>query len=297
MKTYVLYHGGCWDGFCSAWVARRKLGTENVEYIAVNYGQPEPSMDCESRVYLLDFSYKRPVMRDLLSQMHQVIVLDHHKTAEMELAGLVDEFIQRPDLVNNIQGSELPVVWFDMDKSGGRLAWEYFFGRDFEKKYTPELCEKLRPWLVDYTEDRDLWRWSLPMSREVNAALRSHPLDFDLWDQFNLFDKEVALPTFFTEGAAILRREKQIIDQHIRHAREIELAGERILAVNATVLFSDIAGELAKGRPFGACYFDRSDGKRVWSLRSTNEGIDVSDVAKRYGGGGHRNAAGYEVPI
>jgi oligoribonuclease NrnB/cAMP/cGMP phosphodiesterase (DHH superfamily) len=297
MKTYVLYHGGCWDGFCAAWIARKKLGNENVEYIAVNYGQSTPNMDCGSCVYLLDFSYKRPAMRDLLSQMHQVVVLDHHKTAEAELAGLVDEFIQRPDLINNIPGSQLPLIWFDMAKSGGRLAWEYFFGRDLAEKYTPESCEELRPWLVDYTEDRDLWRWSLPMSREVNAALRSHPLDFELWDKFDHFKKEVALPTFFSEGAAILRREKQIIEQHIRHAREFEMAGHRILAVNATVLHSEIAGELAKDRPFGACYFDRGDGMRVWSLRSTHEGVDVSTVAKNYGGGGHRNAAGYEILI
>jgi oligoribonuclease NrnB/cAMP/cGMP phosphodiesterase (DHH superfamily) len=90
---------------------------------------------------------------------------------------------------------------------------------------------------------------------------------------------------------------KQIIDDHIRHAREIEMAGHKILAVNATVLFSDIAGELAKGRPFGACYFDRFDGKRQWSLRSAPDGVDVSEVAKQFGGGGHRHAAGWEEDL
>ena len=67
--------------------------------------------------------------------------------------------------------------------------------------------------------------------------------------------------------------------------------------VNATVLFSDIAGELAKDRPFGACYFDRGDGKRQWSLRSRDGGIDVAEVAKANGGGGHRNAAGFEQVV
>ncbi len=102
-----------------------------------------------------------------------------------------------------------------------------------------------------------------------------------------------------------MRREKQIIDDHIKHARIVSfglMTGKigphgdyEVPVVNATVLFSDIAGELAKGKPFGACYFDRADGKRQWSLRSSPDGVDVSEIAKLYGGGGHKNAAGFEV--
>jgi nanoRNase/pAp phosphatase (c-di-AMP/oligoRNAs hydrolase) len=95
-------------------------------------------------------------------------------------------------------------------------------------------------------------------------------------------------------GSAILRREAQIVDDHVRNAAEREMAGHKILCVNATTLFSEVAGELAKDRPFGACYFDRADGKRQWSLRSRNGGVDVSEIAKAHGGGGHRNAAGFE---
>lgn len=293
MKTYVLYHGNCWDGFCAAWVARKVLG-DNAEYIPVQYGQPEPAMECGSTVYLLDFSYKRQPMRNLLSQMQQVIVLDHHKTAQAELAGLVDEFTMRPDLINNIPGSILPFIHFNMGKSGGRLAWDYFFGNEYAKKYAN--AEELRPWLVDYTEDRDLWRWRLDWSREINAWLRSWPLDFAAWDKFaGISPGCEAWDMRVDAGGAILRREAQIVAEHVDHAREIEMDGHTILAVNATVLFSDIAGELAKGRPFGACYFDRQDGKRQWSLRSDADGVDVSEIAKRHGGGGHKNAAGFEV--
>jgi nanoRNase/pAp phosphatase (c-di-AMP/oligoRNAs hydrolase) len=59
-------------------------------------------------------------------------------------------------------------------------------------------------------------------------------------------------------------------------------------------LVSDAAHELAKGRPFAGCYWDTPDG-RVFGLRSTDEGVDVSAVAKQYGGGGHRNASGFRV--
>ena len=288
VKPLVIYHANCWDGFCAAWVARTALG--EIEAVPAHYGTPPPDVAGRD-VYILDFCYKRPVMREILSMAHYVVVLDHHKTAEAELLGIVDEFIQRPDLiasdlVANPHGQELPSVRFDMTKSGGRIAWEYF-------AYLGGWQGMPSPWLVDYTEDRDLWRHALENSQEVNAALRSYPLDFDLWTRefAGLGPPPLSL---VREGAAIRRREKQIVDDHTRNARDVEMDGHSVRVVNATVLFSEIAGELAKGYPFGACYFDRQDGKRQWSLRSSPDGVDVSAIAKAHGGGGHQHAAGYE---
>lgn len=283
MRTVIVYHAGCWDGFCAAWVLRWKY--PNAEFHAAHYGAEPPDVT-GARVVIADFCYKRPVMRRIMSAAHSVVVLDHHKTAEAELAGIVDEFMMRPDLIANPPGSELPTVWFDMTKSGGRLAWEWI-NRDGANGDATDSA----PWLVDYTEDRDLWRHALPFSREINAALRSYPLDFNGWDAMARRDPvEWLVP----EGRALLRHDAQVVDQHVRHAREIELAGYKVLAVNATVLFSEIAGKLAEGRPFGACYFDRGDGLRQWSLRSDAKGVDVSEVAVRLGGGGHKNSAGFE---
>lgn len=282
MKPLVIYHANCWDGFCAAWVARMALG--DIEAVPAHYGQSSPDV-AGREVYLLDFSYKRQEMRDILSGAHSVVVLDHHKTAEAELAGIVDEFILRPDLIANPPGSVLPVVWFDMDKSGARLAWEHF-------AYIGGWQGMKAPWLVDYTEDRDLWRHALPESENINAALRSYPLDFALWDEFHnsMGQREM----FKREGAAIRRAERAIVESHVRNAREDDRFGYPVKIVNATTLFSEIAGELAKGRDFGACYFDRNDGKRQWSLRSDENGIDVSELARKMGGGGHKHAAGFE---
>jgi uncharacterized protein len=279
MKTYVLYHGGCWDGFCAAWVAHGVLKGE-VEYVSVQYGQPPPAVEPGSRLYILDFCYSREQLFRWWTPgpdaIKRLTVLDHHKTAQEALQGFDEECVAN--------GLDVPQIVFDIGKSGGRLTWEYFHGALGEPS----------PGVVDYTEDRDLWRWALPKSREVNACLRSYPLDFDLWDDFGRLAAEELAWRFAAPGEAILRRERQIVGEHVRQAHEIELAGHRVLAVNATVLLSEIAGELAKGRPFGACYFDRGDGKRVWSLRSTEDGVDVSEVARLKGGGGHARAAGFE---
>lgn len=75
-----------------------------------------------------------------------------------------------------------------------------------------------------------------------------------------------------------------------------EIGGYTVPVVNGSLFMSsEVAGELAEGHPFAAMYAETEKGV-IWSLRSRNDGVDVSEVAKRYGGGGHKNAAGFTVP-
>jgi nanoRNase/pAp phosphatase (c-di-AMP/oligoRNAs hydrolase) len=101
----VIYHGNCPDGFTAAWVTARKLG--DVELLAAKYGDDPPLEEATGRrVVIVDFSYPR----EKLEQLHatgSLLVLDHHKTAEADLQGL-------------------PYCVFDMQRSGARLAWDYF---------------------------------------------------------------------------------------------------------------------------------------------------------------------------
>jgi hypothetical protein len=263
----VLYHGGgCVDGFTAAWCAFLKFG-DKAEYRPVNYSEPPPDVAGRD-VYVLDFSFRRAVTVEMTQRAKKFVCLDHHQTAAAELAGLS-------------AGSDDGLIRLDMAHSGARLAWDYFYG------------DKDRPELVDIVEDRDLWRWKLSDSREINAAVRSYPFDFPRWSMWVNF-----WPAFredlVKEGRAILRYQDEVVGAHVKHAREVVVAGHKVLAVNATTLFSEIAGELAKGRPFGVAYFRRGDGKWQYSLRSDGDGLDVSAVAKTFGGGGHAHAAGYE---
>lgn len=254
-KPLVLYHAGCADGFSAAWVVHQ-LGID-AEFRPVDYEHGPP--DATGRdVMIFDFAYPREALLAMKERAASLVVLDHHKTHAEVL-------------------SDLPFCRFDMEKSGGQMAWEYF------KKDEPP------PWLVAYTEDRDLWRWALPHSREVNAALRSYPRKLDVWDALAKRDVlELA-----AEGKAIARYEDQLVRALVRLAREIEFDGHKVLAVNTSALLSEVAGKLAEGRPFGIAWFTRADGKRSVALRSREGGIDVSEIAKRHGGGGHRNASGF----
>lgn len=265
-KPLVLFHANCADGFCSAWIARRAM--PDAEFVAVNYSESPPDVT-GLEVYILDFSYKRPVMLEMLESAAHTVILDHHKTAVQELEGLVHD--------NRLEAKNALII-FDMNKSGGRLTWEYFFPG------------QPSPWLVDYTEDRDLWLWKLPESKELNAALASYPQTFEQWDDLCAKSK---LGILCKEGAAILRYQRQTVESQAKNAVEIEMDGHRVLSLNATVLISEIGEKLAQGRPFSATYFIRGDGKKVWSLRSREGGIDVSEIAKQHGGGGHKATAGF----
>ncbi len=99
------------------------------------------------------------------------------------------------------------------------------------------------------------------------------------------------------EGIAIERYRSQLVKSHVGHAREVDLAGHRVPVVACTTgeIISDVAGKLAEGRPYAACYFDDGD-YRVFSLRSRADGVDVSQIATSFGGGGHKHAAGFRIP-
>jgi oligoribonuclease NrnB/cAMP/cGMP phosphodiesterase (DHH superfamily) len=262
-----LYHGGkCLDGFVSAWVVSQFF--PQADFVPANYGDAPPNVSGMD-VVIVDFSWPRAALLEMKKKAKSLVVLDHHKTAEADLKGL-------------------DFCVFDMEKSGARLAWEFF--SDDSKS----------PWLVDYAEDADLWRWALPYSREVKAYLHSIPWTFEAFDQLVIKKGDsisgVAPLHLVDQGAAILRFKEQMIEAAIRHATEIEMDGHKVMCANvsSTELISDVGHRLAIDRPFSVTYFKKGN-TTVYSLRSTPDGIDVSEVAKQHGGGGHRNAAGFNV--
>jgi oligoribonuclease NrnB/cAMP/cGMP phosphodiesterase (DHH superfamily) len=183
---------------------------------------------------------------------------------------------------------------FDMTKSGARLTWEYFHPGT------------LLPLLVRYVEDRDLGRiWSkegsqLHHSRIINSALFSYTPSFDQWSALNvMMTTNDGFYQFVDEGRAIERKQAKDIAEltsKLKHRRVI--GGVEVWCANLPyTLASDAANVMAEGEPFAATYFIDADGYAVFSLRSTETGMDVSEIAKSYGGGGHRQAAGFRIPV
>lgn len=261
MNTLCIYHGNCADGFTGAWVVRKALGPGIAFHPGV-YQTPPPDVTGRN-VVMVDFSYKRAVMERIANDAASVLVLDHHKTAAEDL--------------RDLPGAE---VVFDMERAGSRIAWDYYF---------PHIAP---PPVLLHVEDRDLWRFSLPKTREIQANIFSYPYDFDVWDRLMGADPAVLA----IEGAAIERKHfKDIAELLGVVQRRMTIGGVNVPVANLPyTLVSDAAHKMAEGEPFAGCYWDTPKG-RVFGLRSTDAGLDVSEIAKQYGGGGHRNAAGFTV--
>lgn len=256
-----IYHGGCDDGFGSAVIVNSAYA--DIEFHAGEYGVAPPDVT-DKDVIIVDFSYKRHVLEQMLLQCNSMIILDHHKTAKEDLETLND-----PKLI----------LVFDMARSGAGITWDYFIGGP-------------RPLLVRYLEDRDLWKKELPNSDEFTIALRSYLQDFTVWDL--LLKSDTAVASLITEGPGIQRYYRRRVEELKKNYYMANLGGHDIAICNAPYFAaSEVAGELASipGATFGASYFEVSKGKYQYSLRSRGE-FDVSAVAKMFGGGGHKNAAG-----
>lgn len=260
----ILYHADCPDGFGAAWAAWSALRA-GATYIPVHHGEPPPRFTKLDNVFLLDFAYKRDVLLELRRQANSVTVIDHHKTAMEDLAGLPD-------------------CHFDMDRSGAVLAWEYFHKN-------ASAPPRPRPGILDYIQDRDLWAWKLPHSREICLALDSFERTFEQWDGLP------ALSDLAQIGEHLLRDKKLKIVRAAEHAYAARILGHDVHVVNATENVSDVCDFLCRkfpNEPFSAYYFDMPGDVRKWGLRSRS-GFDVSEIAKRMGGGGHRAAAGFQT--
>ena len=278
MRDYVLYHAHCPDGFGAAWAAWNRLG-ETATYVPVRHGVPPPDLPDCARLFLVDFAYPAEQLAQLRETAGHITILDHHKSAQAALADIQEQ----PPQFDPDQARPGLFALFDMDESGATLSWQYF--------HPDTDCPKL----LLYIKDRDLWRHVLPGSQAVNAAIRSYPYDFTVWSE-KLADAH-AMTHLLPDGEAILRKQAQDVDELSSAVMWVKLGGYRIPVVNATGSISDIGHRLCALFPdaaFSASYRDTAEDRRVWSLRSVGD-FDVSAIAKRYGGGGHRNASGFQT--
>lgn len=286
----VIYHDSCDDGFAAAWVFwdnSHLSSTHNLEFFGAKYGEEPPYELCKGRhVIMVDFSYKQPQIE--LIRAHDalsIIILDHHKSAELELKSY-------PDIPHDFDprdyGDDMCPVFarFDMSKSGAMLAWEF-------------VNPNVDPFaLILRIEDNDLWR--TPRRYEdsviIQAALRSYPQDFRMWD---VFMSEDGFEKLSQEGIAIRRYIEQKCAEIVQHAYLVALTGEIIPIVNCPYAWaSEVAGALAENHEvgIGCAFFIRADRKVQFSLRSRGS-ANVREIAQKFSGGGHDKAAGFELSV
>lgn len=272
----IIYHANCIDGFTAAWAAWKKFG-DSASYEPHNYGQAITSDKFKDRsVYIVDFSFPRNLLTAICSVAKSVTILDHHKTAQEDLT----DWAEKP--------ANCYIV-FDMNRSGAGITWDYFFP------------EEQRPKLVNAVEDRDLWKFKLPDTKNIHAFLAIQDKTFQYWELVHRsLGSTVGYETVVNQGIVLIRQFSKFCDEISETAREVDIFinGEKLtgLAANCSGQFASEVGNILAKRSatFGATYFSDQTGAVKWSLRS--EGLyDVSRIAKHFGGGGHRNAAGFTL--
>jgi oligoribonuclease NrnB/cAMP/cGMP phosphodiesterase (DHH superfamily) len=266
-KIYVLYHAHCTDGTGSKYAAWKRLH-HRATYIAVNYNQPMPELEPGSEIYIVDFSYPKTVLEALQATHKSVVVLDHHKTAEEALRG--------------VKGCV-----FDMHKSGCVMTWEYFH----PNTSVPNL-------LLDI-QDRDLWLWKRPNSKAVHAGLNILEGDMHEWDKAatipNHYDKLVSI------GNTFLRKQDLVVKSAVKSkTKVINFLGYKCGITNQCDLSSEIGNGICLSKEldvdFAVVYCITASDDVLLSFRSLGD-FDVSELAKKFGGGGHKNASGANVKL
>lgn len=264
---FVIYHAACSDGFGARFSAEFLL-RDKATYFAAKHGTEPPDVTGKN-VAIVDFSYNRETILHMNSIAKSLVILDHHKTAQEALEGL-------------------DFAIFDMNKSGAMLAWEFF------------NKNKAIPTFIQYIQDRDLWKFELQDSKQFSAAFDMIPFTFDEYYQC-LFN--VKVDKIIKDGYVIIEYNKRTIERACKHAmsktlRLPEYSHYTCCVVNSPTLQSEIGNFLAEDRQFDIAfvwYYDHTTSTSCVSIRTAKNHVDVSALAKFFGGGGHKKAAGFRL--
>jgi len=262
-----LYHGADLDGHCSGAIV--KYFNPECEMIPMNYGDEIPKFKPHEDVVIVDFSLPFRAM-EFLDQYNNLVWIDHHKTAIEDMERL------------NISGKR------ELGRGACELTWEYF-----SNEPVPEGV-----WLLSLY---DVWDHKMPDVLAFQYGMRmredTSPDNQSMWG-----DVFTSLPSFMDEtllaGTTIMKYEETQNKKYCDNcAFVLFFEGLRFLAMNKPLSNSKVVDSLYRPERHDAVMFFWFQHGRGWnvSMFSDKADIDVGEIAKRYGGGGHKGAAGFII--
>lgn len=278
---FVIYHGNCDDGSGSAyavWKYMQEYPEREVTYFPAFYNQKAPDVS-NKHVLICDFSYKKDILQKMISEASSLLVIDHHLSAQKDLADIPE--------IHKI---------FDMSRSGASLTWSYIFP------------DQEIPLLVKYIEDRDIWAKKLENTDAFSSWFSTLPHEFEIYDKY--LNDQVLLEAIQNKGLSFIELNEYNTNQAVNFVAPKFMkiydpkGGDRyyfVGYVNSNTLKSDIGNRIFTQYPyldFSAVYsiIDRTN-STSFSLRSTDQHVNVSEVATLLGGGGHRNASAINLKM
>lgn len=265
-EIVVVYHDKCADGFTGAWVAHKKFG-DTAQYIATEDRINPPSGLGGKHVYFIDYCYPQETMQEIAKNAKSLVILDHHKTGEA--------------VVKSFDGSV-----YDVEHSGAYIAWKYFFPN-----------EKV-PKLVEYIEDGDLYKFTVTDSRTVLSYIYSLPYDFETFESIAQdLENGDGYQRIYSYGLILENLHTKEVASYIKKAEKVIFEGYTVYIVNAPhTVRNDVGHQLAMMQGPFSITFSYEKGHIKCSLRGDGT-VDLSEIAGRYGGGGHKNASAFIVQV
>ncbi len=201
-KPLIIYHKGCPDGIAAAALFYEHFG-ESAEYHQGVYQEKLPDVD-DRDVYLLDFSYKSKVIDILITYANRLTIIDHHSSALDDLY----PFALHPRVDMN---------FCSLNKSGAMLAWEYLKNCKYTKR-------KNIPHIIPYIQDRDLWEFKLPFSKELSMAISSYESTIEQYVKWLSLTKH-DMKHLINDGKVIMRYYKNNLERTIAQTKHIATIG------------------------------------------------------------------------
>jgi oligoribonuclease NrnB/cAMP/cGMP phosphodiesterase (DHH superfamily) len=279
IKNIIYFHYPCTDGLASAWVATQNL--KNYKLKPYQHGHTIPTDYSGKTIYFLDMAPPVEVYQKLIVD-NTVYIIDHHISNQKEYQKFCDE--------NNISD---PNVFFDLEHSGVGMTWIFF---------TPD---KKMPVFLEMIQGRDLWKFDIENTNEFCEALSFAISTVEtIDDQLKIFDeiyKKNLLEKYISTGKIMLKQ-KNIRIKHLasKYIKKIYIyESHKVCMANEPEYSSDLGNALSSQDQcdFAVIWkFDHISEKYIMSLRSCDK-VDVSVICKKFGGGGHKNAAGCSSSI
>lgn len=291
MKCF--YHNDA-DGKCSAFWVKLSAGLTDLEnnyeneFIEMDYSKPFPmdKINKDEMVYIVDFSISPEEMRSLLKITKDVTWIDHHKTA-------IEKYV---DFDEDIRGVRYDGV------AGCMLTYCYIHhmtdrGTGAIKPFDIKMAEDA-PMFTKLIADWDVWKFQYgDDTRHFVTAFNAYDFDPEskLWDRFICFPDDMwnsATSELIFQGITMMEyRDGWATEVCKSKGFYIDFEGYKCFALNLPNCNSDYFKSI-DSRTYDILIPFSFDGEKwVYSLYSQT--VDVSKIAKTYGGGGHKGAAGF----
>ena len=271
------YHSADLDGHCSGAIVKMKF--PDCEMIGINYGQDVnlDSVQQGEEVYMVDFCLQPFDGMIELNKKAKLHWIDHHAK------GSIDEAHANGFIAS---GGQL----LEVGKAGCELTWEYLFPDKFVP-YSVFLLGRYDVW--DHGADVGV----LPFQYGMRNFSDTRPDNTALWGKIIGSEFEVAL--IKRNGAIILDYEQKQNEKFCKaYAFETDFNGLSAICANRGFTNSKLFDSAYDPRKHHLMitFCRKKLPSKQWtvSLYSTRSDVDCGDIAKSFGGGGHKGAAGFQ---